>query len=405
MEVITKTFQAENVLLALEKAKMELGSDAIVISMREIPGGPAWQIWRRPGVEILATRSITSNKSMIKASETSKANPEPEVSDQPARAMARLWEKAGVDEPLSRTERKTNSVQSQGTPELFKPQVQFAVKTPSSQRDNQFAEIDTVLPSTKALTRVVARLRNQGVDDEIIRRLTRVCQETLPPASLEDENRVYLNFEQQMLAGLRTLKPTLIFSQRFIFLVGNTGCGKTSLCAKITAYAAQTFRKTTAWISTDTVRTAAISEARTFSGLLGVPLQLAYTPEELGQMAPQALHADLVIVDTPGCNPFQERSVVELGAILTQVPQRNIFLVVSATTKYTDMQQLLSAFSPFNLRGLIFTKMDETNTFGSLYNLAFHNQIPITFFSSGTQVFDDLRPADVQEFVTLILGK
>jgi flagellar biosynthesis protein FlhF len=400
MKVVTKTFRAENVLLALEKAKTELGSDAIVVSMHSVPAGPAWQIWRHPMVEIIATRSISSSQPAEEALETSIPLPEPEKAGQSNRAMANLFSKAGADD-TSINVKKLNAPVAPAS--SIRNETSF--RPPVNRHEEKTDNHEAVLPISRALAKVVARLRSQGVDDEILKRFSRVCQENLPPNSLDDENRVFLNFQQQMIAAVRVMKPALALSQRFIFLIGNTGCGKTSLCAKLTAYIAQNMGKTTAWISTDTVRTAAIAEARTFTGLLGVQLQLAYTPEEFGALTPQPIHADLVIVDTPGCNPYQERSVVELGAILTQVPQRNIFLVLSATTKEADMKQMLAAFSPFNIRGLIFTKMDETNSFGPLYNMAFHSQIPLAFFSSGTQVFQDLQPAQAEGFISLIMGK
>jgi flagellar biosynthesis protein FlhF len=185
-------------------------------------------------------------------------------------------------------------------------------------------------------------------------------------------------------------------------LIGPSGSGKTSTCAKLAAFYTYSLGKKVSWISADTVRTAAIAEARTYSDALGLPLRLTYTPNEMSDAIEEQEGADLVLIDTPGCNPRQEDRVVELGSFLTRIPNRGTYLVAAATTKETDINQALASFGPFHVKGLIVTKTDETTTFGSIYNIAAHTQTALTFFTTGDQVIGNLRAANSSDLVDAI---
>jgi flagellar biosynthesis protein FlhF len=98
-------------------------------------------------------------------------------------------------------------------------------------------------------------------------------------------------------------------------------------------------------------------------------------------------------------NPYQEGSLVHLLNYLTTLEERSIYLTFSANSKEADMNQALSALRPFKLAGLVFTHLDETNSFGNLFNLSWGSRLPLIYFSKGTRVLDDLIPAQV-DFLT-----
>jgi len=75
------------------------------------------------------------------------------------------------------------------------------------------------------------------------------------------------------------------------------------------------------------------------------------------------------------------------------LPWRNTWIVAPVTSREVDLRNALAAFAPFRANGLVLTKMDETNSFGAGFNLAFNSQIPLTFFTNGTRVINDLVPA------------
>jgi flagellar biosynthesis protein FlhF len=97
--------------------------------------------------------------------------------------------------------------------------------------------------------------------------------------------------------------------------------------------------------------------------------------------------------------------MVELGALLSELPKRCTYLVAPATTKESDLYQLYASFSVFNLNGIIITKLDETHSFGSVYNFARKNQMPLSYFATGRDAARNLEVADPERLALALFGR
>ena len=190
-----------------------------------------------------------------------------------------------------------------------------------------------------------------------------------------------------------------------ICLVGASGSGKTTTISKLAVHFSKALGKRVVWICADTVRAGAIAETRAYADAVGVPLRLVYTPQDLKETIKAEQNADVVLVDTPGYNPCDEAQMMELGSMLTQVPERSTYLVTPATTKEADLLQAVASLGLFKIRGLIVTKLDETYSFGNIYNFVFQSQLPMALFSTGKQVLGDLRHAEASKLVAALFGK
>ena len=146
----------------------------------------------------------------------------------------------------------------------------------------------------------------------------------------------------------------------------------------------------------------AIAEARTYTDALGLPLSIAYTPADLIQALKDASGADLTLIDMPGYNPLDETQVEELGTFLAEIPNRALLLVASASQKEKDLFQAAASFGIFGLNGLVITKMDETLSLGSVYNLALKSQIPLVYFSSGKGTAGGFQTASAEGLVSTL---
>ena len=195
-----------------------------------------------------------------------------------------------------------------------------------------------------------------------------------------------------------------LHASRLICLIGLSGCGKTTTTAKLAAYHTQSLGLKAAWVCADTIRAGAISQARSYAETLRLPLRVAYTPDELAQAVAAESEADLILVDTPGYNPRRETELIELGALLTVLPERTTLLVASATTKEAGLNDALAAFGAFNLSGLVITKLDETGAFGNVFNAAWRSHLPLAYFTTGPRVLEDLQPADAGRLVGALFG-
>ena len=237
-------------------------------------------------------------------------------------------------------------------------------------------------------------LLRHGLDEGLLRRVAHTCVDTLNPRAVQEKARVWENMEKQLASSIRSQEETIGMMSRVVFLTGTSGVGKTSALAKLAVYLSVTHDRRVGWICADTVRIGAIAESRTYAETIGVPLQVVYTPEELQNAINTFLEEEeFILVDTPAYNPRNEQSVAELGEMLTAYPRRCTWVVLPATAKESDLQNTLASVGPFKPRGLVISKLDETSNFSAVYNIAWRSQLPLTYFTYGSRVINDLMPA------------
>jgi flagellar biosynthesis protein FlhF len=441
--VVTKTFRAETMLKALQMVQEELGSDAIVVSTREIPTGPTWNPWKQSAVEIVATTSDAlpeSKKSNQAAPKTGSQAPilrptadkkgvefveeTPDIewvndSDQTSASAA-------YNAGLSQTQKKQPNVkqwephQPNSKETIRKTQEQVS-QTKKSQVSSEASALERSSYALKklpqkpgsegsdlptGLKKIYRQLVTQGVDGSLINGLMDVALETLSPGTLADYDTCKKYITQLLGAELRVQQGMGVYgSSNIVCLIGASGSGKTSTLAKLVLFFGKQLQKNLIWVCADTVRIGAIAEARAYTDALGVELKLVYSPDDLKSILQGAGENDLFLLDTPGFNPCSENQVLELGALLTVIPRRCTYLVASATTKEADLFQLSGSFGVFNLDGLVITKLDETHIFGSVYNYARKNQVPLGFFTTGKETARNLEVVDTERLVSALFGK
>lgn len=186
-------------------------------------------------------------------------------------------------------------------------------------------------------------------------------------------------------------------------LVGGTGVGKTTTLAKLAARAAAA-GQSPGLLTCDTWRVAAVEQLNVFAELIGAPLQVAYTPEEMAAAATRLLaEGRPVLVDTPGRSPHDPRGLAELQRYAAALPAHSTHLVVPATIKGGDVAALLAAFQPMRPDRILLTKLDETSTGGSVLSLLVKARTPASYLTYGQNVPDDLAPACASALASFIL--
>ena len=370
--MITRTFRAANMLEAYENIQRTLGPDALVVSVRQVPAGSVWEVWRKPEVEVVAMAKKGANPSARPAAPADAPAAKPAETDQRARELAADF--AQVKSTLSEV----------------------------ASRLDRFTLADWSVP----LGNLYRRLLAQELDEELTRRVITACTEALNPRALDNE-AVVREYVQQHLEAALTAPAQAAITATVVCLVGTSGTGKTATVAKLAAHYTQTLGRRVAWICADTFRAGAIAQARIYAEALKLPLRVAYTAPELAQAVAAEREADLILVDTPAYNPRRTQTVVELGELLTALPAalRATYLAVPATAKVSDALEALAACKPFDLKGLVLTKLDETRTFGGSFNVAWRSGLPLAFFTTGAEALGDLQPAQARLLVNALFGE
>jgi len=191
--------------------------------------------------------------------------------------------------------------------------------------------------------------------------------------------------------------------QSAVALVGPTGVGKTTTIAKLAGQLRHAAGLKVALISLDTYRIGATAQMQIYAELLDVPLHVARTPAEMRAAYRAERGADLVLVDTMGRSPGHPEGIAAIRPFLGQIPDLEVHLVVSATTKGTDLEEILRRFRPLHYRRLLITKLDEARTAGPLLGLALQRKLEISYLATGQEVPDDLEVASPRRLAALLV--
>ena len=160
-------------------------------------------------------------------------------------------------------------------------------------------------------------------------------------------------------------------------------------------------------LTTDTYRIAAAEQLKTYASILNIPFRVIYTEEEMMTAVGDYKEYDYILVDTAGHSQHNEDQKDSMAHFLRSVDDtvdKDIYLVVSATTKYRDLLAIADAYSEFTDYKLIFTKLDETTTLGNLFNLCMYTGASMSYITTGQKVPDDIEVFSPQTTVKQLLG-
>ncbi|MBE5902776.1 MAG: flagellar biosynthesis protein FlhF [Pseudobutyrivibrio sp.] len=221
------------------------------------------------------------------------------------------------------------------------------------------------------------------------------------------------NVYQKMVLKLGTPSKIMMGSRRpkVVFFIGPTGVGKTTTIAKIASKFKVEEGKKVGLITADTYRMAAANQLQTYANILGVPLNVIYSADELLDTVKKQTREnedlDVILVDTIGFshrNEEQKSDTNKLISALSDYYDSEVYLVLSATTKYKDLIDIADAYMEFTDFNLIFTKLDETNCLGNIFNLKLYTKANLSYLTVGQNVPDDIEIVNAQKLVKQLLG-
>ena len=217
------------------------------------------------------------------------------------------------------------------------------------------------------------------------------------------------NIYQKMI--LKFGNPTIITEAekgpKIVYFVGPTGVGKTTTIAKIASKLCLEEKKRVALLTGDTYRIAAAEQLRTYANILEIPFRIIYSPDEIEQALEEFHEYDYILVDTAGHSHHNEEQRNNTNAMIHSVDDKaecEVYLVLSATTKYRDLIDIADTYKAMSDYKIIFTKLDETTAFGNLLNLRLYTGADLSYVTYGQNVPDDIDKFNPQTTVKSILG-
>lgn len=194
---------------------------------------------------------------------------------------------------------------------------------------------------------------------------------------------------------------------KIVFFIGPTGVGKTTTIAKIASKYKVEEGMRVAFLTADTYRIAATEQLRVYANILDAPMSIIYSAEEMNAAIERVADYDLIFIDTAGFshkNEAQCEDMKKMIAGLDETCEKEVYLVVSATTKYKDLRDIVDIYKDIADYKIIFTKLDETTTYGNIFNIKMYSGASLSYTTYGQNVPDDIEEFNTQKIVKLLLG-
>jgi flagellar biosynthesis protein FlhF len=395
--VIIKKFQANTETEAFMLVKEELGKDAIVMNIKTVSPKGIYRLFRKPVVEI--TAAVDENvtyKSDRGRPQTAAALPRKQVFADVIYddAQKPVSERGAAPSAI---EEKLNNLQS-----LLEKQISEKERQTGEKEEAKVAETNKNLACIQL---IYNQLINNDVDEKYANQIISEIEGTLKKDASMDN--ILASIYQKII--LKLGQPKMIEAvgntPKFVFFIGPTGVGKTTTIAKIASKFKVSEKAKVAFLTADTYRIAAVEQLRTYANILGIPLKVIYSEDEMHQAREEFSDYDILFVDTAGRSHRSKEQRDDIETLINSIPEeeREIYLVLSATTKYGDLVKITEAYSEIINYNLIFTKLDETSSMGNLFNLRMLTDAPLSYATFGQNVPDDITRVDAQNIAKQLL--
>ncbi len=186
--------------------------------------------------------------------------------------------------------------------------------------------------------------------------------------------------------------------------MGPTGVGKTTTLAKLAAINSVRKGMKSVLVTLDTFRIAAAAQLEAYARIMGIPMEVAVSRKNLQKILTKYSGYDRIFIDTAGRSPKMDQDMKELQTLLEVEEEIHSFLVLSATTQYKTMINAANRYEALPFKSYIFTKLDETEDLSSMINFLITKQKPVSYFTTGQQVPEDIEIASRKKLAGFLLA-
>ncbi|NMA62697.1 MAG: flagellar biosynthesis protein FlhF [Syntrophomonadaceae bacterium] len=405
-----RRFVADSFQKAMYMAKRELGQDALIIHTRKFKQGGFLGFFAKPRVEI----TVAVDEEMLEQN-SEPAEPEPGADSNTAPEISAYETQQDEDKPSAVGEQFAAASDNVPIPlpdagdetpaQPILEELQL-VKEMVAEMNCKLNSNNRLQSYPRHLQQMYNSLVNHRVEEKLaVEIINRVRLSLSQQEQLLEPERAREMCLQIIVSMIRKPWPIELNQgrPRVVAMVGPTGVGKTTTIAKLAANFALLEKKQVGLVTLDTYRIAAVEQLRTYAEIIGIPLEVAFRARELGEALHKLRHRDLILLDTAGRNPRDQRQISELGEFIQVSKPDEVMLVLNTNTHTSDLLDIYRRFNVIKIDKVIFTKVDESEYHGQILNVLYNTRTNLAYITNGQNVPDDIEVPDPIHLAQLIL--
>lgn len=382
-----KKYEANTEQEAILKVKDDMGKDALVLSIKKIQPKGIFRFFKKPLVEVTAACEEENEKAEDNSVlpippsqnlEIPKSNEAPNA----------------IDKTIEKLEKKIDGLKD----------ILGNISDKMSDYENTNIKSEEGVYKNKILQVVY----NNLISNEVMPEIANTLLDGLDRPEYTEGDNIDLAVKQVYDRIVRILgmpKPIQIGNPiKPIVIMGPTGVGKTTTIAKLSSCFMLKEHKTVGLITSDTYRIAAVEQLKTYADILGIEVEVVYSPDSVSEIVKKLEYNDIIFFDTAGCSYKNTKQIDELGMIIKNIGNCEKYLVLSMTTKFSDLQEIVKTYSNITDYNIIFTKYDETLKKGVVLNIAYLTGKSLSYITTGQNVPDDIEVLKPTEIAKVLLG-
>ncbi|WP_345979384.1 flagellar biosynthesis protein FlhF [Sulfurimonas sp. HSL3-2] len=412
------TFSGKTPTEALKKAQAAVGEDAMLIETREIQKKA---LGKEPLYEIVVGVDEKQTKTAPQASRA-----KPLEMQKPIRE-----DSEDVYYNISRAARQISDIAKVADEEVYSGERTTQVEAPQPKELVDIkAELSKLGDRVKLIQNMFWQERSPNLDRAIPPEFAEIYKMALESGMNKDhlDEMMHLSLEHMPLkmrensetvkryfkSILRKMVPVRMeslptpTSKKVIMLVGPTGVGKTTSIAKLAARYSYLMEKRykVGLVVLDTYRIGAVEQLMQYARMMKLGIETVVDPPEFSSALNSLRYCDYILIDTMGSSPYDKGKIEKIYECLNSNTTEfniDVVLVMPSSIKYEDLKATYDNFETLDVDTMMFTKLDETRGFGNIFSLVYETKKPISYFSVGQEVPEDLVVANSDFLVECLL--
>ena len=357
----------------------------------------------------LAKENFGNNAIMLQTKKSEQESGEPDMFE-----LTAMSENNSLSVPGKPAERKSEKLFY--TPADLKPPQK---NSPAKSETELVAELNQLKETIKDMSHYIRYskmlilpdtlrflVEEKGVDEDLASELVHKVSQKLDKSEANDQLRIKQKLQAEISTYFNTHDSTVLppNKPKLICLVGPTCVGKTTSIITLATNPDYFGQQKVGLITIDTYRVATAAQLKTFAALARLPLEIVYEPAEFKQAVDKFKNQQVILVDTAGRSPLNSGHFEDLKRFLNLETFDEIHLVLSASMRPDILVDSAKCFSTLPVNRLIISKIDETTRLGNILNVGKKIDLPISFFTNGQRVPDDIFLADKNQIANMIIN-